>query len=49
MYLSATEYAPDTWYNPFDAFSVATVIVQWALALGLVYFFIKNLFQKKRL
>lgn len=47
MYLSATEYAPDTWYNPFDAFSVATVFVQWALALGLVYFFNKKLISKK--
>ncbi|MEQ9310581.1 MAG: sodium-dependent transporter [Balneolaceae bacterium] len=47
MYLSATEYAPDTWYNPFDTYSVATVIGQWALALGLVYYFNKKLAANK--
>lgn len=47
MYLSATEYAPDSWYNPFDPYSVATVIGQWALALGLVYLFNKKLISKK--
>lgn len=39
MYLSATEYAPDTWYNPFDPFSVATVVGQWAIALMIVWWF----------
>ena len=43
MYLSATEYAPDAWYNPFYPLSVVTVIGQWILALGLVYFFNKKL------
>lgn len=43
MYLSATEYAPKTWYNPFDPFSVATVVGQWLLALSLVWFFEKKL------
>ena len=43
MYLSVAEYAPDTWYNPFDPFSVATVIGQWIIALGLVWFFNKRL------
>ncbi|MCG8372210.1 MAG: sodium-dependent transporter, partial [Balneolales bacterium] len=47
MYLSATEYAPDSWYNPFDPFSVATVIGQWFLALGLVWFFNKKLVPKE--
>lgn len=47
MYLSATEYAPDTWYNPFDPFSVSTVLVQWAIALGLVYFFNRKLISKQ--
>jgi NSS family neurotransmitter:Na+ symporter len=36
MYLSAAEYAPDSWYNPLSAFSVATVLVQWAIAMFLV-------------
>ena len=47
FYLSATEYAPDTWYNPFDPFSVATVVGQWILALGLVLFFNKRLLPSK--
>ena len=46
MYLSATEYAPDTWYNPFDPYSVATVVGQWLLALGLVYLFNKKFMYK---
>tara|TARA_R110000868_G_scaffold304437_22_gene565427 strand:+ start:4257 stop:5750 length:1494 start_codon:yes stop_codon:yes gene_type:complete len=48
MYLSATEYAPETWYNPFDPFSVATVVLQWVLALGLVYFFNNKLTSFKK-
>lgn len=39
IYLSATEYAPDTWYNPLSTYSVATIFVQWGVALALVYFF----------
>jgi NSS family neurotransmitter:Na+ symporter len=34
MYLSATTYAPDTWFHPFDPYSVATCVTQWGLALG---------------
>jgi len=47
MYLSATSYAPDTWYNPLSTFSVATVLLQWALAVGLVWFFRKRLMSSK--
>ncbi len=47
MYLSAAEYAPDTWYNPLSAFSVATVLLQWALALLLVYWYNRRLIAKK--
>ncbi|WP_428234716.1 sodium-dependent transporter [Gracilimonas sp.] len=43
MYLSATTYAPDTWYNPLSPFSVMTVVLQWGLALLLVWFFRKRL------
>jgi NSS family neurotransmitter:Na+ symporter len=32
--LAATVYAPDTWYNPFEPFSVMTCLVQWGLALA---------------
>ena len=34
MYLSATAYAPDTWYDPTDPFSVMTCLVQWGVALA---------------
>lgn len=44
MYLSATEYAPDQWFNPLSPYSVATVLIQWGIALVLV-----KLFQKKLL
>lgn len=43
LYLSATEYAPDTWYNPLSPFSVSTVILQWILALSIVWFFNKRM------
>lgn len=35
IYLSASVYAPDTWYNPLSPFSVATVFFQWAIVMGL--------------
>jgi len=33
FYLSATVYAPDTWYDPADPFSVMTCLAQWGLML----------------
>lgn len=36
--LSATVYAPDQWYNPFNPFSVMTCLLQWLLMLGLFLF-----------
>ena len=32
LYLSATAYAPETWWDPFDTYSVATCVVQWGIA-----------------
>lgn len=32
LYLSAAEYAPNTWYNPFDPVSVMTCLLQWGVA-----------------
>lgn len=43
MYLSASEYAPDSWYNPLSQFSVATVLVQWAIVMGLLLLYNKRL------
>jgi NSS family neurotransmitter:Na+ symporter len=37
LYLSATEYAPETWYDPFDYYSVMTCLVQWAIAMVLMF------------
>ena len=47
MFLSATEYAPDSWYNPLSTFSVATVLVQWGIAIFLVKIFNKRLVTNK--
>jgi len=33
--LSATVYAPDTWYDPTEPYSLMTCLVQWALFMGL--------------
>ena len=35
LYLSATIYSPDDWYNPFRPFSVMTCFVQWGIALAI--------------
>jgi NSS family neurotransmitter:Na+ symporter len=37
MYQSATVYAPDDWYDPTSLYSVATCVVQWAIALAAFY------------
>ena len=34
--LSALVFAPDQWYNPFNGSSVATVLVQWILVMGIL-------------
>lgn len=39
MFLSATVFAPDDWYNPFNPFSVMTCLVQWFLVLGIFILF----------
>ena len=36
VYLSVTEYAPHEWFNPLSPYSLATILVQWGLALALV-------------
>ena len=33
MYLAATVYAPDSWYDPFDPYSVMTCLAQWGVVL----------------
>ncbi|MCC5925270.1 MAG: sodium-dependent transporter [Bacteroidetes bacterium] len=43
IYRSAVEFSPDGWYNPFDTYSVATVLIQWGVVLGLFYLFNKTI------
>ncbi|GMQ80848.1 MAG: sodium-dependent transporter [Rhodothermia bacterium] len=31
MWVSATEYAPDSWFNPLEPLSVMTALVQWSI------------------
>lgn len=39
LFQSATSFAPDTWYDPFDPYSVASCLMQWGLvAAGLLVF-----------
>ncbi len=33
LWLSATVYAPDTWFDPMDPFSVMTCLAQWGIVL----------------
>lgn len=46
IYLSASVYAPDTWFNPLSPFSVATVFVQWGIAIGLFKFYNREIVNK---
>jgi NSS family neurotransmitter:Na+ symporter len=34
LFLSATVYAPETWWDPTDPFSLMTCLVQWGLVLA---------------
>ncbi|MCY4172367.1 MAG: sodium-dependent transporter [Bacteroidetes bacterium] len=36
LWLSGTVYAPDTWYNPLDTFSLMTCIAQWGAVIGIL-------------
>ena len=36
LYQAATVYAPDTWYDPFDYYSVMTCLVQWGVVLAVL-------------
>jgi len=37
LWLSATVYAPDTWYDPTNPFSIMTCLVQWGIVMGAFY------------
>ncbi len=36
LWISATEYAPDTWFDPTERFSVMTCLVQWGIVMSLL-------------
>lgn len=36
IYQAVVEFAPDTWWNPFDTFSLATMLTQWGVAMAVV-------------
>lgn len=36
IWLSATTYAPDNWYDPFEPYSVMTCLAQWGIALAIL-------------
>ncbi|ARA92631.1 sodium-dependent transporter [Rhodothermaceae bacterium RA] len=46
LYQSATRYAPETWYDPFDPYSVMTCLVQWGLVMGLLIAFNRRLVRR---
>lgn len=46
IYLSATSFAPDSWYNPLSPFSVATVVLQLGLAMLLLKLFNRKIVEK---
>lgn len=38
MYQAVFDFAPDRWWwNPFETFSLATMLLQWALLVVIVY------------
>lgn len=45
MYQSASV---DAWYNPISTFSLATVLVQWGVAMGLFMFYNRKIAEKTR-
>ena len=48
MFLSATVFAPDEWYNPFNPYSVMTCLVQFTLVLGLFILFNRIISRKMK-
>lgn len=43
IYLSASQFAPHSWYDPFNTYSVATCFLQWGVVLMLLIAFNKKL------
>ena len=43
MYQAATVYDPEGWWNPIRMYSVGTCLLQWGVALGLLWTFNRRL------
>ena len=43
MYQAATVYDPDGWWNPLRVYSVGTCVVQWGIALAVLWAFNRRL------
>jgi NSS family neurotransmitter:Na+ symporter len=48
IWRSATQFSPDTWYNPFDSYSVATVFVQIGVLILLLVAFNKQIARRTK-
>jgi neurotransmitter:Na+ symporter, NSS family len=48
IYRSAFEFAPETWFNPLDPYSVATCFVQWGIVLGALIVFNRRIAEMHR-
>ncbi len=46
LFQSATVFAPQQWYNPLNAFSVMTCILQWIVVLAMLLFFNRSIARK---
>ena len=47
IYLSASSYAPNTWYDPFDPYSVATCHMQWGIGIVIAVFAARRLLHQR--
>ena len=43
LWLTITEFAPGEWFNPFNTFSLMTVLLQWGVVLAVLVLFNKNI------
>jgi NSS family neurotransmitter:Na+ symporter len=46
LWKSATEYAPDQWFNPFNQYSIMTCLVQWFIMLAIFILFNRKIGEK---
>ena len=49
LFQSATVFAPRQWYNPLNAFSVMTCVLQWFVILALLLFFNRSIARKLKI